>query len=364
MEKLKVLLADASVTSRRIIADAVERTSLGTIVHTAPNSSIALEWLQQCVMDVVLLDASMVGQDNLNLLIEMKAVQPDIEVIVLSDGNPDSVEVTIKALEYGAFDFILKTEESDTKKTVDKIKNQLDILFAQIRVKKYSMPDVKKRFSGDDEKAWNLALDADTSMKLRKPLFGKPELVLIASSTGGPAALEILFKQLPGNFPVPILIVQHMPAEFTAIFAHNLDKVSELDIVEATDGSEVKNGQAVIAAGGSHMTVNRPGGKDIIVSLDKSPYVNGVRPSADVLFSSVAKVLGGKNILTVILTGMGNDGMQGVSELKSKCNCYCITQTESSSVVYGMPRCVSEAGLSDEAADMKDVAERICRMAL
>jgi two-component system, chemotaxis family, protein-glutamate methylesterase/glutaminase len=353
LEKLRVLLADVSVTSRKITADAVERTSLGAVVHTAPNSSIALEWLQQCVMDVVLLGASMAGQDDLNLLSMIKASQPDVEVIILSDGSPGSAEVTIKALELGAFDFILKTEESDIKKNVEKIRNQLDVLFAQIKVKKYSTADVKK----------SKATDELNRMELKKPLFDKPELVLIASSTGGPAALEIVFKQLPVNFPVPILVVQHMPAEFTAIFAHNLDKVSELDIVEAIDGCALKNGQAVIAVGGSHMTVIRSDCNDAAISLDKSPYVNGVRPSADILFNSVAKAFEGKNILAVILTGMGNDGMQGVSELKSKCNCYCMTQSESTSIVYGMPRCVSEMGLSDETVDIGDVAGRICRLA-
>ena len=364
MEKLKVLLAEDSVMNRKIIADAVGKTSLGTVVHTAPNSSIALEWLKQCVMDVVLLDVSMAGQNNMNLLIEIKAVQPDIEVIILSDGNPDHAELTIKALEYGAFDFIFKTEEIDPSKTIDKIKNQLDVLFAQIGVKKYSKSDTKVDSSRDDEKNRKDSLDEINRLKLQKPPFEKPELVLIASSTGGPAALEVIFKQLPGDLLVPILIVQHMPAEFTAIFAHNLDKVSELDIVEAKDGSELKSGQTVIAAGGLHMTINRFGGNELTVSLDKSPYVNGVRPSADILFSSVSKAFEGKNILAVILTGMGNDGVQGLSELKSRCNCYCITQSERSSVVYGMPRCVSEAGLSDETSDIEDVAGRICRLAL
>lgn len=354
MEKLRVLLADVSVTSRKITADAVEKTSLGQVIHTAPNSSIVIEWLQQCPMDVVLLGASMAGQDDLDLLNGIKAAQSDAEVIILSDGDPGSAEVTIKALELGAFDFILKTEETDMKKTVDKLRNQLDVLFAQIKVKKYSMPDVTKSEASDEL----------NRIELKKPLFGKPELILIASSTGGPAALEIVLKQLPGNFPVPILVVQHMPAEFTAVFAHNLDKVSELDVVESRDGSALKKGQTVIAAGGSHMTVNRSSGRDVKVALDKSPYVNGVRPSADILFSSVAKAFEGKNVLAVILTGMGNDGMKGVSELKSRCNCYCMTQSESTSVVYGMPRCVSEMGLSDETVDIADVAGRICRLTL
>ena len=361
MEKLKVLIADTYVTDRRLIAEAVGRTSLGTVVHTAPNSSIALEWLQQCPMDVILLGASMAGQD---MLIKAKAAQPDIEVIIISDGNPRSAGATIRALEQGAFDFVLKVFGQDAEKTVEAVRSQLDVLFAQIKVKKYSRPDACGSPEAACEKACLKFPAARGRAGAQAVRFGKPELVLFASSTGGPAALEAVFRQLPGSFPAPVLVVQHMPAEFTAAFAQSLDKVSEMEIVEARDGSPLKAGRAVIAAGGQHMKVSRPGGKDAVITLDRSPYVNGVRPAADVLFKSAAEAYEGRSVLAVIFTGMGNDGTCGVSELKSRCGCYCITQSESTSVVYGMPRCAREAGLSDETADIGDMAGRIYRLSL
>ena len=364
MEKLRVLVADDSVLSRKAVVEAVESTGTGQVEHTAPNGSIAIEWLQQCSIDVVLLDAFMTGQNSLEILKKIKEGHPDIEVIMLSDGEPRCAEVTIEALAHGAFDFILKTVDPDPVKTVEKIRNQLGVLFTQIKVKKYSIPEngvshiAYKKAAGA---ASDGAQPASQGNGKGRILQGKPDLVLIASSTGGPAALEMLLKQLPGSFPCPILIVQHMPPEFTKVFARALDKKSPLHVMEAQNGYIVQTPQIIIAAGGLHMTVGeQEGGR--IIQLDNSPHVNGVRPSADVLFNSVAKAFEGKNLLTVILTGMGNDGVQGVGEMKKSCYCYCITQSEGTCVVYGMPRCVHEAGLSDETVDLSDIAGRICQI--
>ncbi|HYE82406.1 MAG TPA: CheB methylesterase domain-containing protein [Clostridia bacterium] len=185
------------------------------------------------------------------------------------------------------------------------------------------------------------------------------ELVVIASSTGGPTALDTVFSQLPADIKVPILIVQHMPPEFTGVLAQTLCKKYSLDVKEGSDGDRVEPGRIIIAPGGMHMTVSSSKGFGNEIRLLNTPYVNGVRPSADVLFSSVAKEYKGKGVLAVVLTGMGNDGTQGIREMKEECNCYCITQSESSCVVYGMPKCVYEAGLSDEVGELKEIAFRM-----
>ena len=365
MEKLRVLIADDSVLSRKAVAEAVESTGTGQVEHTAPNGSIAVEWLQQSAIDVVLLDAFMVGQNSLEILKEIKEGYPDIEVIMLSDGEARCAEVTIEALAHGAFDFILKTIDPDPVKTVEKIKNQLGVLFTQIKVKNYSIHGNGVSHLSDKKVAGavnNGAQPASQGSNKGRILQGKPDLILIASSTGGPAALEMLLKQLPGTFPIPILIVQHMPPEFTNVFAQTLDKKCQMQVREAKNGDLVQTGQIVIAAGGMHMTVGRQESGGMEIRLNNSPFVNGVRPSADVLFNSVAKAYEGKNLLAVILTGMGNDGVQGVGEMKKNCYCHCITQSEETCVVYGMPRCVVEAGLSDETADMADIAGRICQI--
>lgn len=360
MDKLRILLADDSVLSRKAVAEAVEGTGTGRVEHTAPNGSIAMEWLEQSDIDVVLLDAFIPGQDSLKLLGEIREKHPDVEVIMLSDGEPRCAEVTIEALAAGAFDFVLKPADPGLSGNIERLRNQLEILFTQIKVKKYS------RGLSEPGKSGSASPDGERypyhGGRVRKTLQGRPEIILIAASTGGPAAMETLLESLPADFPCPILAVQHMPPDFTGIFARTLDKKSAVRVREAKNGDIPEAGKAIIAAGGLHMTVRKSKGRREI-RLEDSPYVNGVRPSADVLFNSAAKAYEGKDVLAVILTGMGNDGMQGVIELKKYCRCYCITQSEETCVVYGMPRCAAEAGLSDETCDLGNIAGRLCQIA-
>jgi len=188
--------------------------------------------------------------------------------------------------------------------------------------------------------------------------FYRADLVLIASSTGGPDALKVICSELTEEVQRPFLVVQHMPPDFTGALARSLNKKSGLTIEEAKDGDVLEKGKMLIAPGGAHMILSANGIKKTVHMIN-APYVNGVRPSADVLFRSVAENWVGSNVLAVILTGMGSDGVAGVEILKKKCNCYCITQSESTCVVYGMPKSVFEAGLSDEAVDLQHIAMRI-----
>nr|MDA8136129.1 CheB methylesterase domain-containing protein [Desulfobacteraceae bacterium] len=190
----------------------------------------------------------------------------------------------------------------------------------------------------------------------------KAEVVVMASSTGGPEILSRIFSILPGTLKAPILLVQHIPATMTGYFAKSLNQKSELDILEAAHGDEILPGKVYIAPGGRHMTVSKrddQGRRTIL--LNSRPLVNSVRPSADVLFESVAESYSGR-ILAVVLTGMGEDGKKGVADLKAR-NCFCITQTSETCVVYGMPRAVDEAGLSDESLDPLDITQKIVLMA-
>lgn len=193
-------------------------------------------------------------------------------------------------------------------------------------------------------------------------MFHNVDLILIASSTGGPNALEVVFKELSGDIKQPILVVQHMPAEFTKLMSESLDRKSALEISEAKDSEVLRGGHAYVAPGGLHMTLK---GRDNakFIRLENTPMVNGVRPAADVLFSSIAKNFPKLKVLVVVMTGMGSDGMKGIIDMKASCECYCITQSEKTCVVYGMPKSVFEKGLSDETADLKDIAQRINRIA-
>jgi two-component system chemotaxis response regulator CheB len=192
----------------------------------------------------------------------------------------------------------------------------------------------------------------------------KIELIAIGISTGGPNALADLIPLLPSDLGVPLLIVQHMPEFMTASLAQSLNKKSALEVREAVDGEEVLPNIAYMASGGRHMTVisqrcNGGTGKRVI-RFTGDPPVNSCRPSVDVLFYSLAKVYNGR-VLALIMTGMGNDGTEGVRALKEK-NCYCISQSEESCVVYGMPRAVVEAGLCDESAPLGNMANRILEL--
>jgi two-component system chemotaxis response regulator CheB len=193
--------------------------------------------------------------------------------------------------------------------------------------------------------------------------FKGVDLILIASSTGGPVALETIFKELTKEIQIPILVVQHMPREFTNVLAQTLNKKCALTVEEAKEGEVISKGRILIAPGGVHMTVTSVGSLRK-VHLRNSPYVNGVRPAADVLFKSIAQNYPGSRVLTVILTGMGSDGLAGVEELKKNCNCYCMTQSKDSCVVYGMPKSVFEAGLSDEIVELQDIAMRLKQLVL
>jgi two-component system, chemotaxis family, protein-glutamate methylesterase/glutaminase len=366
LDKLKVLVADDTVIYRKILTQAVEATGFGSVVRTASNGNIALEWLNQdSDIDVILLDAFMPELDGIATLKEVRKCFPEIEAIMISGESSSSAEVTVKALAMGAVDFILKPSGDNSEKNMEKIVNQLKGIFAQIKIKKYtgmngSASHNHKPLKTSD-KAAGAAIFAE-KLKTVTPILPTVDLVLIASSTGGPSALEAVLTGLPQNFRKPILIVQHMPPQFTRVLAENLDKKSQISIKEGTSGDMVENGKAIIAPGGMHMIVDSSPGQSKIIKLDDSPYVNGVKPAADILFQSVAKAYKGCNILAVILTGMGIDGKQGIAEIKRQCNCYCISQSESTCVVYGMPRSVHEAGLSDETVDLKDISTRISQI--
>jgi two-component system chemotaxis response regulator CheB len=189
----------------------------------------------------------------------------------------------------------------------------------------------------------------------------KVEVVAIGVSTGGPNALAKLVPKLPGDLGVPVVVVQHMPEDITVSLAASLSKRSTLNVREGADGDELRPNVVYLAPGGNHMVVERDESGGSLVSrrirLNNAPPENSCRPSVDVLFRSLVKAYDG-DILAVIMTGMGGDGVKGVQTMKQK-RCYCLTQTEETCVVYGMPRSIDEANLSDEKVDLEYLAERI-----
>ncbi len=370
MNKVKVLLADSSVVTRMYISELVNSTGYSIVEKTASNGSIALEWLKQCEIDVLLLDVMIIKKEGIELVGSIKSILPSIEVIVMSNDQPDSPAITLESLKEGAIDFIQKPAEKNFEGCSFELKSHFSSLFYQMSIKKYTDNTGQNAFIAGNSSVSGKGREtyASKTQSLEKNNRGRAlestDLILIASSTGGPAALDSVLGTFSADIKKPVLIVQHMPPEFTNILAQTMNRKYHLNISEAKNGDIIEGGRVYIAPGGKHMTVRETEGGEKIIRLLDTAFVNGVKPSADVLFQSVAAAYKGNNILAVVLTGMGNDGTLGIAEIKRNCNCYCITQSENSCVVYGMPRCVSEAGLSDEAADLKDISARISQIVI
>ncbi len=345
LEKLKVLVVDDTIVYRKILSAAVNDTGLAIAIQTASNGKLALQYLEKQAFDVVLLDVIMPEIDGLEVLDQIKKLYSDIVVIMISSGGSESAANTVAALRKGALDFILKPLDGNVEDNSAFLCNTLHELFLAIQVKKNGY--IAATFEKNHE-----------IKKSYKMIPKNVELIVIAVSTGGPEALDVVLTTLPADLKQPILIVQHMPKNFTKVLATMLDKKCNLQVVEAQDGDEVSMGKVFIAPGDQHMTVAKSGGR-VLITLQSTPPVHGVRPAADVLFQSVASIGRGKHILVIILTGMGRDGKLGVMEMKQSCNCYCIAQSERTCTVYGMPQAVVKAGCSDEIADLPDISTRI-----
>jgi two-component system, chemotaxis family, protein-glutamate methylesterase/glutaminase len=307
--------------------------------------------------DLILLDPT-TDLGGLNIIDTIKKIGPDLNIIITYHPDHHDSDILINALEMGVYECIEKPLDSISRQY-----NEFRLHFLTIT----GLLRSRKRFSNKapalqyNSRFFMPGKTPDLPSKKAVSTSEKAQVVVIASSTGGPEILSRIFSILPGTLKVPVLLVQHIPATMTRYFAKSLNQKSELDIFEASHGDEILPGKVYMAPGGQHMTISKPDdqGKRIIF-LNSTPPVNSVRPSADVLFESVAESYKGR-ILAIILTGMGEDGKKGVAAMKSK-SCLCISQTAETCVVYGMPRAVDEAGLSDESLDPLDITQKIVQM--
>jgi two-component system chemotaxis response regulator CheB len=262
--------------------------------------------------------------------------------LVTARPSPANDKLFTEALIKGAAECMVKHID-------DSYGENLDIIKRKIK-------DIIKVISNDrgDKETGRAAGPLKVKEGLKKNKF-YPEIVLIAASTGGPSALETVISKLRGDFPVPVLIVQHIPAYFTANLGQNLDIKTAIKVKVAENRETIKAGTVYLAPGGTHMTLDSKNS----IWLDDSPPRSGIRPAADVLFESVAEKFTGSKVLAVILTGMGSDGKDGLIKLKEKKECFCLTQSEQTCVVYGMPRAVAESGLADKVVDLDRIASEI-----
>ena len=352
MRKIRVLIVDDAVVIRRMLTDILASDPEIEVAGTAPNGRIALARIPQVNPDVVTLDIEMPEMDGLETLKGIRETYRDLPVIMFSALTQRGAGETLDALALGANDYVTKPS------------NVGSVTAASEAIRRQLIPRLKAfcgRRAGLDTHTL-VAAHPTKPATLKRRKYGKPpsriDVVAIGVSTGGPNTLMEIIPHLPEDFPVPVLIVQHMPPVFTKTLAERLDSNSRVPVQEGRLGSKPRPGTVWLAPGGFHMTVENIGGM-IRLATNEKPPENSCRPAVDVLFRSVCQVYGG-NVLGVILTGMGQDGLRGCHEI-SDAGGYIFAQDEATSVVWGMPGYVAEAGLADKILPMDQVAAEIVR---
>jgi two-component system chemotaxis response regulator CheB len=343
---MKILIADGSVVYKKMFIQAAAEASRSIDVTCVANGTEAREHIGRRNYDVVVIDVEISPPGILELLGDIKWKSPKTLVLATTRPSKGGSELCAEALARGAFDFMTKPIYSSYEENVEHIRDRLtdiiDVLRESGKTHPVKPPDGQAA-KPPDGRAARPADARDESFK--------PELVVIAASTGGPLALESIFTALRADYPVPILIVQHIPQFFSETLAGHLDQKTALSVKVAGPGERIKAGTVYLAPGGSHMKLTSKGK----IYLDDSPPRNGIRPSADALFESIAEDYKGNGILAVVLTGMGQDGERGIAAMKKKKDCFCIAQSERTCIVYGMPRAVTDNGLADRILDLKDI---------
>jgi two-component system chemotaxis response regulator CheB len=343
---IRVLVVDDSAYVRKVIKKMLSRSPFIEVVGTAHDGLEALEKVEQLKPDVITLDLIMPGMDGKEFIREQMTKNP-LPIVVVSIADQGGEKV-LNALDAGAIDFIQKP----TALAIDRILDISDELInkvkeaAKIPLKKIPLkpPQLQPDFP-----------------KISLPFQAKNiDIVALGISTGGPQALTYLIPQLPLDFPVPLVVVLHMPVGYTKMFAERLDKISAVRVVEAEEGDLICPGVVTIAQAGRHLVLERQSNDSVIVHLDAQPLDTLHRPSVDVMFQSVADIYG-ERVLGVVMTGMGEDGKQGAAWIKARGGSI-ITEAESSCIVYGMPRAVVEAGLSDQSVPLEKMAQTIQSM--
>ncbi len=349
MPRIRVLFVDDAVVIRKLVSAVLDADPDLEVVGRAANGRFALTKIPQVNPDVVVLDVEMPEMDGLETLKVLRERYPSLPVIMFSALTRRGAVATLDALTLGANDYVTKPSKLGSREAVD----------AHIRTE--LIPKIKA-FGAEAAGLQLATLQARspvlTSARRAHPPPKHVKIVAIGVSTGGPNALEELMPTIPKDFPVPIVIVQHMPPVFTRYLAERLAARSAIEVQEGVAGMALAPGMAWIAPGDSHMVVKQQ--YDAVqLGLHQSPPENSCRPAVDVLFRSVARVYGA-HTLAVVMTGMGKDGLRGCEEIRSRGG-QVIVQDRASSVVWGMPGHVAEAGLADMILPLGQLGPEILR---
>lgn len=360
----KVLVVDDTALFRRIVSDALQAIPGVEVVGTAANGRTALARMESLQPDLITLDIEMPDMDGIEVLAAMGAAGMDTGAIVLSARTVHGGELTMRALELGAFDFLTKPEGRDANSNLAWLQKQLAPMIRAFTRRR----DIRKALRGSSPQPpvsvppapiplppASIPLPAASGLKRRQG----PPLVLIAVSTGGPAALTQLMPALPADLGAPVFVVQHMPALFTQPLAASLAAKSSVRVKEAADGETAVPNCVYLAPGGRQMKLTPGPQGEILIRITDDPPENNCRPAADYLFRSAALHFPGRAVAAV-LTGMGNDGTAGVRLLK-RGGCVSIAQDEATCTVFGMPKEVIAAGLADAVLPLDEIASALVR---
>lgn len=341
--KIKVLVIDDSALIRSLLTEMINSQADMQVVGAAPDPLVAREMIKQLNPDVLTLDVEMPKMDGLDFLEKLMRLRP-MPVVMVSTLTEHGSEITLRALELGATDFVTKPKMSIT----EGMREYTDIIADKIRAASQariaSLPRPSASRTG-----------VAAPVQLRNPLISSEKLLIIGASTGGTEAIKAFLLQMPSDCP-GILITQHMPAGFTRSFANRLNSLCQISVKEAEGGERILPGHAYIAPGDQHLLLARSGANYVTQLSDAAP-VSRHKPSVDVLFDSAA-AFAGKNAIGVILTGMGKDGAAGMARMK-EAGAYNFAQNEESCVVYGMPKEAVAHGGVDEVAHLNDLPKLV-----
>ncbi|SEJ94098.1 protein-glutamate methylesterase/protein-glutamine glutaminase [Paraburkholderia diazotrophica] len=350
MQKIKVLCVDDSALIRSLMTEIINSQPDMTVVATAPDPLVARELIKQHNPDVLTLDVEMPRMDGLDFLEKLMRLRP-MPVVMVSSLTERGSEITLRALELGAVDFVTKPRVGIRDGMLEYAEKLADKVRAAARARvRQAAPAHQAPAAGQAA-----AAAATHAPLFNNPLVSTEKLIIVGASTGGTEAIREVLMPLPPDAPA-VLIAQHMPPGFTKSFAQRLNGLCRITVKEAEHGERVLPGHAYIAPGHAHLLLARSGA-NYIAHLSDDPPVNRHRPSVDVLFRSAA-LHAGKNAVGVILTGMGRDGAAGMLDMR-KAGAYTLAQDEASCIVFGMPREAIAMGAADEIAPLSEMSRRV-----
>ncbi len=350
MKKVKVLVVDDSAVTRKLITESLQKSNSIEVVATAIDPFIAVDKIKRFSPDVLTLDIEMPRMDGLTFLSKLMIAHP-MPVVMVSAFTDAGARETIRALELGAVDFVLKPRLDDAQAWNDFSDELIEKVIAASGMEIKTKDKVLTGFARKIEVVEKLSADAVLPKNKIRSQVGSDLVIAVGASTGGTEAIAEILSNLPEEVP-GIVVVQHMPEKFTKAFSDRLNGISKLYVKEAEHGDRLYRGTALIAPGDHHMIL-RSDANGYWVEINEGPPVNRHRPSVDVLFRSVAQCAG-KNAVGILLTGMGADGAQGLLEIK-EAGAHTIAQDEKSCTVFGMPREAIRIGAAADVMDLKKI---------